>query len=426
MPGPSVPTLLDHLFRHDAGKLVSVLTRIFGSQNIELAEDVVQDSFTEALNVWSYKGVPDNPSGWLFRVAKNKAINIINRQKVQTRQAADLTRVFESDVMNSQSPYKVFSDNDIHDDQLRMMFTCCHPSISADSQVALTLKTLCGFNIPEIARAFLTSEENINKRLVRAREKIRAGAIAFEVPEGRVLEERLDSVLETIYLLFNEGYKATSGHDLIRFELCEESIRLAEIIASHRSFLNKRSVYALLSLMYLNACRFQSRTDGNGRILTLAEQDRLLWDAPLMEKGFSCLEKSAVREGVTIYHILAAISAHHCAAKDFQSTDWKGILGLYDRLIQMDHSPLVILNRAVALAQVQGPKHALTELEAIEDEPALASYHLFYSTRAELLIQLGEYDRAVEALKKAISLSPLDAEKALLESKLELCASKLS
>lgn len=421
MPESNVNKIVDNLFRHDAGKLVSVLTRIFGTENLDLAEDVVQDSLVEALNHWTYKGIPDNPSGWLFMVAKNKALNIINHEKHRRKYASDVAHFLESQWTAQPALDHIFSEQQILDDQLRMMFTCCHPAISPDSQVALTLRTLCGFSMAEIAKAFLTTEENINKRLVRARQKIREDKIAFVVPEGKELESRLDAVLETIYLLFNEGYSASTGNDLIRFELCEEAIRLAGIIAAHEGIQNKSNVYAVLALMYLNASRFRSRTDTTGAILTMAEQDRTQWDPLLMQQGFYYLERSTIQRTVSIYHILAAISAQHCAAPDFASTDWKSILALYDKLIEIDDSPIVLLNRAIVLAKVNGASSGLEALEKIKDSAALVSYHLFYSTQGELYLQLNDPARASVSFEKAIQLSPLQAEKDLLKRKLEQC-----
>jgi RNA polymerase sigma-70 factor (ECF subfamily) len=290
-----------------------------------------------------------------------------------------------------------------------------------DSQVALILKTLCGFSISEIAKAFLTTDENVNNRLVRARQKIREDKIPFEVPEGKMLESRLDAVLEAIYLLFNEGYSASTGNDIIRFELCEEAIRLSEIIAAHDALKNRSNVFAVLSLMYLNGSRFKSRTDDNGNIFTMAEQDRTLWDHTLMQKGFYYLEKSTGDRSLSIYHILAAISAYHCAAQDFESTDWNSILSLYDKLSKIDSSPLVSLNRAIVISKVTGVSEGLEELEKIKSNPAIGSYHLFYSTQAALYMQVNEFSKASEALKKAIQLAPLKAEKDLLARKLELC-----
>lgn len=424
MADNKVNQLVDHLFRHESGKLVSVLTRIFGSENLDLAEDVVQDSLVEALKQWTYKGIPEKPSAWLFMVAKNKALNIINREKYKRKYSSDVAHFLQSEWTAEPALNHIFSEEQIVDDQLRMMFTCCHPAISADSQVALILKTLCGFSIPEIAKAFLTTDENVNKRLVRARQKIREDKIPFEVPEGKYLEARLDAVLEAIYLLFNEGYSASTGNDLVRFELCEEAIRLSEIIATHEALPNKSAVHAILSLMYLNASRFKSRTDRQGNILTMAEQDRILWDRAFMQKGFQYLEKSTIHKTLSIYHILAAISAYHCAAPDFESTDWKGILALYDKLIQVDDSPVVLLNRAIVVSKVNGALEGLYELEKIKDSPALASYHLFYSAQAELYLQLNDFRKASFSLEKAIQLSPLQAEKDLLQKKLDRCINK--
>jgi RNA polymerase sigma-70 factor (ECF subfamily) len=413
--------LVDHLFRRESGKLVAVLTRIFGADNLDLAEDVVQDSLVEAISQWNFKGIPDNPSAWLFTVAKNKALNIINREKYKRKYSSDVAHFLQSQWTAEPALNHIFSESQILDDQLRMMFTCCHPSISMDSQVALILKTLCGFSISEIAKAFLTTDENVNKRLVRARQKIREDKIPFEVPEGKMLESRLDAVLEAIYLLFNEGYSASTGNDIIRFELCEEAIRLSEIIAAHDALKNRSNVFAVLSLMYLNGSRFKSRTDDNGNIFTMAEQDRTLWDHTLMQKGFYYLEKSTGDRSLSIYHILAAISAYHCAAQDFESTDWNSILSLYDKLSKIDSSPLVSLNRAIVISKVTGVSEGLEELEKIKSNPAIGSYHLFYSTQAALYMQVNEFSKASEALKKAIQLAPLKAEKDLLARKLELC-----
>lgn len=424
MTTQTISRLIDHLFRHDSGRIVAVLTRIFGAENLDLAEDVMQDSLVEAMKQWTYKGVPENPSAWLFKVAKNKALNVINREKYKRQYSSDVVHYMRSEWTAEPAMNHLFSEKEILDDQLRMMFTCCHPSISKDSQVALTLKTLCGFSIPEIAKGFLTTEENIKKRLVRARQKIRENKIPFEVPGGKDLDARLEAVLETIYLLFNEGYSASHGNDVVRYQLCEEAIRLSEIIASHESLNDKFNVYAILSLMYLNASRFKARTDNKGRILTMAEQDRSLWDGLLMQRGFFYLEKTTTVENISVYQILAAISAHHCAAADFESTDWKGILSLYGSLVRIDHSPVVLLNRAIAVSKVFGVSQALDELEKIKDDPTMASYHLFYSTMAEFYTQTNQFQKARNCLQKAIDLSSLEAEKDLLTEKLRACINK--
>jgi RNA polymerase sigma factor (sigma-70 family) len=423
---PDINQLIDHLFRRESGRLVAVLTRIFGPENLDLAEDVVQDALMEALSQWSSKGLPQNQSAWLFRVAKNKALNAVNREKYKRRYSSDVAHYLRSEWTAEPALDHLFSEQEMLDDQLRMMFTCCHPSISRDSQVALTLKTLCGFSIPEIAKAFLTTEENIHKRLVRARQKIRENRIYFELPGGKELEKRLDTVLEAIYLLFNEGYSASGGDTLIRYELCEEAIRLVEIMAEHPGFKNKSQVHALASLMLLNASRFMSRLDEKGNILTMAQQDRSQWNRSLMHRGFDYLEKSACQGEISIYHILAAISAYHCSAPDFDATDWKSILLLYDQLALIDHSPLVLLNRAVAVSMVSGAQKAIEELDRIKNDPFIQSYHLFYTTQAEFYIRLNQFSEAIGPIEKAIRLSRLPSEKELLRRKLDLCAEFIS
>jgi RNA polymerase sigma factor (sigma-70 family) len=415
-----VNQLIDHLFRHEAGKLTAVLTRIFGSENLYLAEDVVQDSLLEAMNYWQYKGIPDNPSAWLFRVAKNKALNILNREKYKRQYSTDVAHFLQSEWTVEPALNHLFSEQEIMDDQLRMIFTCCHPAISTDSQIALALKTLCGFSIPEIARSFLTTEENINKRLVRARQKIREDKIPFEVPQGKDLEKRLQTILETIYLLFNEGYSASKGNDIIRYELCEEAIRLTQMLETNKTIQQKGNVFALLSLMFLNVSRFKARLDGEGNLLTMADQDRTLWDNSMKNTGLFYLQESTKNDVISIYHILSAISAHYCVAPDYESTDWKSILSLYDSLIQIDSSPVVLLNRAIALSKVSGAEIALAELEQLKNEASLKSYYPFYAAQAEFFAQLGQFENAADSYDKAISLAPLKVEKDLLLKKLEV------
>jgi RNA polymerase sigma factor (sigma-70 family) len=416
--------LVDHFFRNESGKMVSVLTKIFGSQNLDLAEDVVQDSLMEAIEHWQYKGVPENPSAWLFRVAKNKALNIINREKYKRQYSKDAAHLLQSEWTAEPALDFLFSEQEIQDDQLKMIFTCCHPAISPDSQIALALKTLCGFSIPEIAKAFLTTEENIHKRLVRARQKIRDDNIAFEIPSGNELAVRLKTVLETIYLLFNEGYSASKGNDVVRYELCEEAIRLTQIIIADKSIRPKETVHALLALMFINASRFKARQDADGSLLTMEEQDRSLWNQQMLGIGLGHLSEATQNNSISIYHILAAISAQYSIAPDYNATDWKGILSLYDSLIQLDNSPLVLLNRAIAISKVSGANKALEELDKLSNNPALRNYHLFYSTQAEFFIQSGHFNHAITALQKAIELSSLKSEKDLLEKKLYLCRQK--
>jgi len=406
---PNVPESIDHLFRHEYGKMVAVMTKTFSSANIQLAEDVVQEAMLEAVNQWSYKGIPDNPVGWLYKVARYKAINILKREK-------NTSEPWSEKVLSDWSEPKqtIFTTKEIADDQLRMMFTCCHPSISPDSQIALTLKTLCGFSISEIANAFLTSNENINKKLVRARSTIRGANIPFEVPVGKELKPRLMSVLETIYLLFNEGYHSSSGNDLIRFELCEEAIRLAEIIATNFNLLPTPGVHALLALMSLNAARFNSRVDSYDNMIDLEHQDRTKWDKELILKGLAYLDRSLPPKEVSVYHILATISAHHCTAQSFKDTDWENILSLYDSLAEIDSSPIVLLNRAIVVSKTTNAQNALKEIDKIKEKTTLHNYLPYYTTKAELYYQNNEAVRAVNLLKKALPLAQNEKSKSFV------------
>jgi RNA polymerase sigma factor (sigma-70 family) len=426
MTGQSqIPMLVDNLFRHEAGRLVSVLTKVFGTDNIELAEDVVQEALAEALEHWQYRGVPDKPVAWLYRVAKNKALNVVNREGNHRRYASEAVHFLRSELTAEPALDQLFSEEEIQDDQLRMIFTCCHAALSPDSQIALALKTLCGFSIPEIAKAFLTTEENIHKRLVRARQNIRDAKIPFEIPSGKDLEKRLSAVLETIYLLFNEGYSASKGDEIIRYELCEEAMRLAQIIIDDRTIRRKETVHALLALMFINASRFKARQDAEGHLLTMAEQDRSRWDKQMLGIGLSHLLQATQNESISIYHILAAISAKHSIAPAYEDTDWRGILSLYDSLIQLDDSPIVLLNRAIAVSKVNGAREGLAELEKIGSHPAFRSYHLFYSTQAEFYIQDGDLAAAIASLEKAIRLASVQSEIGLLEKKLRICRESL-
>lgn len=415
--------LIDHLFRHESGKLVAVLTKILGTDNIDLAEDVVQDAMAEAIHQWAYKGVPENPSGWLYRVAKYKAINFINREKTKRKYSSEVIHFIQSEWTAEPAMDYFFSETEIEDDQLQMIFTCCHPSISADSQIALTLKTLCGLSVLEIANAFLTSEESIAKRLVRARQIIRVNKISFSLPLGNEFENRLNNVLETIYLLFNEGYNASGGEDLIRLELCKESIRLTQLIADSELISKKHSAWALLALMFLNGSRFNSRQSEDGAIVELSNQDRSRWDKEMIQKGLDYLEQSITEKSISKYHIMATISAHHCTAPDDSSTDWKGILSLYNNLAEIDNSPLVLLNKAVAVSKVYGGQSAIDQLEKLANDPLLSKYSYYYSTMAELYLHLNKVDKSLPLLEKAVSFAHNDREIRYLEARIIQCHS---
>jgi RNA polymerase sigma factor (sigma-70 family) len=412
--------LADHLFRHEAGKLVSVLTGMLGLGRLQLAEDMVQEALVRALKTWPYYGIPKNPAAWLTQTAKNLALDVMRREKFFNDRQPQIIAFVEQWAEQSDPVDSPAFENEIKDGRLRLMFACCHPMIPPESQTALALKTLCGFSPMEIARAYLTSEAAVAKRLVRARQRIRDSGIAFEIPAGAELEERLDGVMQTLYLLFNEGYKASSGDRLIREDLCEEAIRLATILSAHPAG-DRPAVHALTALMLLNGARLRGRCDAQGNILLLQDQDRGTWDRPMIARGLMHLNRSAAGDELSVYHVEAAIAACHCVAPDFASTNWSRILELYNLLCAMDTSPVVALNRAVALAQVEGPRAALDAIEAMAGRETLDGYHLFHAVRAEFEMQLGNHQAAAGHLRKAIELAELKSEVALLQRRLQDC-----
>jgi RNA polymerase sigma factor (sigma-70 family) len=413
-----VSQLVEHLFRHEAGKMVATLTRIFGIEHLTLAEDVVQEALARALQTWPYRGIPENPSAWIMRASRNLALDVIRREKVFRAKEAEIAHLIEGD--GSTPEAAIFPEQEIADDRLRMMFVCCHPVIPPEAQVALALKTLCGFSVTEISRAFLTSEAAIAKRLTRAKQKIQEAQPPFEIPTGDELTRRLDSVMQSLYLLFNEGYKASSGEKLVREELCEEAIRLAELLAQHRAG-NHPKTHALLALMLLNAARLPAREDDAGNLLRLEEQDRTRWDQAMTARGMSHLRESAAGDGVSEYHLQAGIAACHATAIDYQSTDWGKILSLYDRLLEFDDSPVVALNRAVAVAKIHGPKAGLETVRSIRGREKLDSYYLLYAVVGEFEMRSGDLPAAAEQFRKAFELAETKAERAFLLKRLERC-----
>ncbi len=419
-PAPSdVSHLTDHLFRHEAGKLVSVLTSIFGIERLQLAEDVVQEALVRALQTWPYYGVPKNPAAWLTQTAKNLALDVIRREKSFREKESQIISFVEQ-WSQPDSADAVALDGEIKDHRLQLMFACCHPLVPQEAQTALALKTLCGFSPAEIAKAFLTTEAAVAKRLTRAKQKIQELQIGFEIPVGNELTARLDAVLHTLYLLFNEGYKASAGEHLVREELCREAIRLATLLAEHPVG-NVPRTHALVALMSFNAARLAARSDDAGNILLLKDQDRSRWDKDLISFGMAHFGRSAVGFELTEYHLQAGIAACHCMARDYESTDWPRILSLYDQLVKIDDSPVVALNRAVAASQVHGPKAGIEAVEAIQDRRSLDSYYLLYAVLAEFEVQLKNFSAAARHLKRAIDLTGQSSERALLSRRLQDC-----
>jgi RNA polymerase sigma-70 factor (ECF subfamily) len=413
-----ISTVLDHLFRHESAKMVAILTRIFGIEHLTLAEDVVQEALARAIQTWPFYGVPKNPSAWIMRTSRNLAVDVVRRQTTFRNKEVEIAHLMEHDHPSPDEP--VFSEEEIKDDTLRMMFVCCHPQIPADAQAALALKTLCGFGIPDISQAFLSSDDATAKRLTRAKQKIRDSQIPYEIPSGEELTRRLDGVLQTLYLLFNEGYKASSGEQLVRVEVCDEAIRLATLLTEHPAG-SQPKTHALLALMLFNAARFSTRTDSEGNLLRLEAQDRTRWDQAMIARGMLHFAQSATGNELTEYHLQAGIAACHCAAKDYVSTDWQQILGLYDKLLEFDNSPVIALNRAVVVANLYGPERGIEEVKSIRSLSKLDSYYLLYAVLGEFEAQLLHLEAAAGYFRKAIGFATLKSEREFLARRLQEC-----
>lgn len=419
-PTAAVSRVAENLFRHESARLVSSLTGIFGIEHLQLAEDVVQEAIIRALQTWPYYGIPKNPAAWITQTAKHLALDLIRRANRFREKQTDIIHAVEHWSGEPSSPADPTFETELTDDRLRLMFACCHPVLAQDAQIALALKTLCGFSPAEIAAAFLTSEAAVAKRITRARQKIQEQRIPFAIPAGDDLAPRLDSVLFTLYLLFNEGYKASSGETLIRHELCREAIQLATLLARHPAGDVPR-VHALAAIMLLTGARLPARVDEKGGILRLKDQDRSKWDRSMIHAGLQHLARSAEGAELSQYHLQAGIAACHSTAPDDASTDWPRILTLYDHLIQLDHSPIVALNRAVALARVQGPAAGIACLAGIQNDPQLQNYYLLYAVLAEFETQLGHFESAARHLRKALTLSELKSEQSFLAKRLGDC-----
>jgi RNA polymerase sigma-70 factor (ECF subfamily) len=418
-PPREIVQVVEHLFRTEAARMVATLAGIFGVQHLALAEDVVQEALVRALQAWSFHGLPANPSAWILRTARNLALDVVRRERIFRDKEPELIRLTEEKTPVPDGAG--LGEPEIADDRLRLMFVCCHPAIAPEAQAALALKTLCGFGVSEIARAFLTTDAAIAKRLTRARQRIAEARIPFEIPAGPDLERRLDGVLRALYLVFNEGYKASAGDQLVRDEICQEAIRLAELLAVHPAG-DQPKTHALLALMYLHAARTPARVDDAGRLLRLQEQDRTRWDQRRLARGMFHLAHSAAGGALSEYHLQAAIAAAHGRAPDYNSTDWPQILALYDQLVQRNSSPVIALNRAVALAAVAGPLAGLNALGRIRDHASLERYHLFHAVSGDFAFQLGRRTEAAEHFQKAMALAELKTEQAYLGKRLAACA----
>ena len=412
----------DHLFRHESGRMVAALTRIFGVHNLALAEDVVQDAFCRALEVWRIRGLPDNPSAWLMATAKNRALDVLRRERTARQFAPELGRWLESEWTLAPVVEEAFSPNALKDDLLRMMFSCVHPRVSEAAQVGLILHILCGFSVGEIAAAFVSKEAAIEKRLMRAKKVLAGSKRLFDVTAAPEFTARLPAVHRALYLLFSEGYHGASPETAVRAELCHEAIRLSAVLLAHPPGATPSSL-ALAALMCLNAARLPGRVDTSGNLLPLLDQDRSQWDQRLVGEGMRLLGLSAAGAEVSQYHLEAAIAAVHASAARTEDTDWGTIIGLYDTLLRLRPSPIVALNRAIAVAQAEGPERGLDELRALPDRDRLAFYPFYAAALGELERRRGRLELAREHFRAALALARNPMERRFLEGRIAACRS---
>jgi len=411
--------LHDQLFRRESARLVAAVTRIFGVHNLPLAEDVVQDAFSRALEVWNERGVPENPTAWLMTTAKNRALDVVRRERTARTFAPELGRLLESEWTIVPLVNEAFAAHTIRDEQLRMMFSCCHPRLSEDTQVALILNILCGFSANEIASAFLTGRAAIEKRVSRGKQVLAGSTRLFDLADSE-FESRLSAVRQALYLLFNEGYHGASSKSVVRTELCAEAMRLTDLLREHPPAATP-TTNALAALMRLHAARLPARLDSGGDLSPLLDQDRSAWDARLIADGLSLMEQSATGLTLTPYHVEAAIAAVHASARRVEDTDWAAIVSLYDRLMDLAPSPVVALNRAIAIAERDGAEQGLDALYAIDDRDRLASYPFYPAAVGEMQLRRGNRDAARASFQAALGLARNATERRFLEKRLLSC-----
>lgn len=412
----SIEKLVGHLFRKEAGKMTAILVQLFSFNMISLAEDIVQDTFLAAYSSWPYRTIPDKPEAWLMQVAKNKAINAL---KHEARNISMPHSAFAPDkelAINQQIEH-AFAEKDAFDAQLKLLFLCCHPELGDKQQVALTLQVLCGFSLNEIASALLMEKEAVKKMLFRVKQEIKDKGLFNN--SGYMLRsmQRLEMVQQVLYLMFNEGYKTTESKDLINKDLCYEAIRLGKLILSLGDETAVCNTQAMLSLMFFNAARFAARTTETGAIISLEHQDRSKWDAALIKEGYYYLEASRKSNRPGKYHLEAGIAAVHCSAERFDLTNWQQVLFYYDLLVQVDNTPVVILNRAIAVYHVYGAKTALEELDKITDVK-FTGHYLYHATKADLLAKTGDHVNSIHYYNLALQNASSSLDKQFLKDKI--------
>jgi RNA polymerase sigma-70 factor (ECF subfamily) len=422
-PRADPPQLVEHFFRHETARLHGTLVRLLGVHNLALAEDIAQEALLRALRTWSMGGIPKKPSAWITRVAMNLARDAFRHQQMSaSKEPAVIAHLDQTaPALRSVST----DDVAIRDDALRLMFVCCHPAIALDAQVVLALKVLCGFNTSEIARAFIATDAAIEKQLTRTKQRIQELRIGFEIPEGENLAPRIDGVLAALYLLFNEGYKASAGDRLLREELCAEAVRLARLLIAHPVG-NTPRAHALLALMLLTSARFPTRVDDAGDLLRLDDQDRTRWNQSLIDAGLQHLVKAAQGRELTAYHLQAGIAACHCTAPDAASTDWTAILKHYDALQRIKPSPIVELNRAVAVANLHGARAGLDAIGKMAQRERLESHYLLHAVVGELAWRLHDDRAAAASFRRALELAEVGPEQMHLTRMLERASAPAS
>jgi RNA polymerase sigma factor (sigma-70 family) len=401
--------LIPHLFRTEFRKITAVLCKVFGIEYIEIAEDLASETFLSALETWPYKGIPENPAAWLYSVAKNKAKNYITRDHIFSAKIAGQIKYPSSEIQEIEVD---LSDKNITDSQLQMLFAICHPSISTEAQIGLSLRILCGFGIDEIATALLTNKETINKRLFRAREKLRLEKVKIEFPGEVEIDKRLETVLTTLYLLFNEGYYSESHNSVLREDLCLEAIRLTYLLIENEQT-NQPSVNALLSLMCFHSSRFQARKNENGEIILYQDQDETLWDYELISKGVYFLHQASRGNTISKYHVEAGIAYWHTFKADTKEK-WENILQLFNQLLQIEYSPIAALNRTFALSKANGKEEAIAEAEKLN----LTGNHFYFTLLGELYTGV-DNKKAKQNFQKALPLARTLMDKKTIQNKME-------
>jgi RNA polymerase sigma factor (sigma-70 family) len=407
---------INTVWKNEQPRLIAGLTRMV--RDISLAEELAQDALVIALKSWPESGLPKNPGAWLMQTAKRRAIDLFRHRKMAAEKLVEVGHGIETDAPDHEAALHDNLDDDVGDDLLRLIFTSCHPILPAESRVALTLRLLGGLTTEEIARAFLAAEPTIGQRIVRAKKTIAEAGIPFEVPRGPERTERLSSVLGVLYLIFNEGYSATSGDDWLRPQLCNEAIRLGRVLV--RLTPQDSEVHALVALMEIQASRAAARTDNKGQPVLLSDQDRSLWDQNLIKSGLRGLEQAIALGGANRpYALQAAIAACHARAQSSEDTDWALIAGFYRNLGQVTPSPVIELNRAVAVSMAEGPAAGLAIIDTIKDDPALRAYHLLYGVRGDMLSKLGRHTEAMLEFRRAAELTRNARERAYLMGRAE-------